>query len=81
VFIWIYEYVVEVFTSFIRKLLLVGVLLLEEVVNSFDDEGFLAIIDAAKQWFNESQIRKVAGNASWWRVNAEFLFSLDLEFI
>lgn len=48
---------------------LVGVLLLEEIVNSFDGEGILAIIDAAKQWFTESQIRKAAGNASWWRVN------------
>jgi len=73
-------YVVEIFMSF-KKLLLVGVLLLEEVVNSFDDEGFLAIIDAAKQWFTESQIRKVAGNTSWWRVNTEVLFSLDLEFL
>jgi len=62
-------------------LLLVGVLLLEEVVNSFAGEGFLAIIDAAKQWFTESQIRKVAGNGSWWRVNTEVLFSLDLEYL
>ncbi|KAK2429848.1 ARM repeat superfamily protein [Trifolium repens] len=54
-----------------------GVLLLEEVVNSFDDEGFLAIIDAAKQWFNESQIRKVAGNASWWRIREATLFALS----
>jgi len=45
------------------------VLLLEEVVNSYDDEGICAIIDSTKQWFNESQIRKAAGNASWWRVN------------
>ncbi|WVZ11064.1 hypothetical protein V8G54_015594 [Vigna mungo] len=37
------------------------------VVNSFDDEGICAIIDSTKQWFNDSQIRKAAGNASWWR--------------
>ncbi|KAG5066557.1 hypothetical protein JHK86_010288 [Glycine max] len=37
-----------------------SVLLLEEVVNSFDGEGILAITDGAKQWFTESQIRKVA---------------------
>ncbi|PNX98752.1 importin-9-like protein, partial [Trifolium pratense] len=67
----------EVFTSFIRKLFLVGVLLLEEVVNSFDGEGYLAIIDAAKQWFNESQTRKVAGNASWWRIREATLFALS----
>ncbi|CAI8595630.1 unnamed protein product [Vicia faba] len=54
-----------------------GVLLLEEVVNSFDNEGFLAIIDAAKQWFTESQIRKVAGNASWWRIREATLFALS----
>ncbi|GAU48524.1 hypothetical protein TSUD_243020 [Trifolium subterraneum] len=54
-----------------------GVLLLEEVVNSFDGEGFLAVIDAAKQWFNESQIRKVAGNASWWRIREATLFALS----
>ncbi|XP_045826798.1 uncharacterized protein LOC123918715 isoform X4 [Trifolium pratense] len=44
-----------------------GLLLLEELVNSFDGEGFLAIIDASKQWFNESQVIKVECNASWWR--------------
>ncbi|KAG5068732.1 hypothetical protein JHK85_001109 [Glycine max] len=38
-----------------------GVLLLEEVVNSFAGEGILAITDGAKQWFTESQIRKAAG--------------------
>lgn len=60
---------------------MLGVLLLEEVVNSFEDEGILAIIDGTKQWFNESEIRKAAGNASWWRVNTECLFLLDLETI
>jgi len=55
------------------------VLFLEEVVNSFDDEGISAIIDGTKQWFNESETRKAAGNASWWRVNTKFLFFLDLE--
>ncbi|RDX82379.1 Importin-9, partial [Mucuna pruriens] len=54
-----------------------GVLLLEEVVNSFDGEGILAIIDAAKQWFTESQIRKAAGNASWWRIREATLFALS----
>jgi len=62
-------------------MLLVGVLLLEEVVNSFAGEGILAITDGAKQWFTESQIRKAAGNASWWRVSTEYIFSLDLEII
>ncbi|CAL5189135.1 unnamed protein product [Lathyrus oleraceus] len=54
-----------------------GVLLLEEIVNSFGDEGFLAIVDGAKQWFTESQVRKVAGNASWWRIREATLFALS----
>ncbi|KAH1261303.1 Importin-9 [Glycine max] len=54
-----------------------GVLLLEEVVNSFDGEGILAIIDGAKQWFTESQIRKAAGNASWWRIREATIFALS----
>nr|KYP60289.1 Importin-9 [Cajanus cajan] len=54
-----------------------GVLLLEEVISSFDGEGILAIIDAAKQWFSESQIRKTAGNASWWRIREATLFALS----
>ncbi|KAL2349037.1 hypothetical protein Fmac_003037 [Flemingia macrophylla] len=53
-----------------------GVLLLEEVINSFDD-GVLAIIDAAKQWFTESQMRKAAGNANWWRIREATLFALS----
>ncbi|KAK8470696.1 hypothetical protein PHAVU_003G034100 [Phaseolus vulgaris] len=54
-----------------------GVLFLEEVVNSFDDEGISAIIDGTKQWFNESETRKAAGNASWWRIREATLFALS----
>ncbi|OIW16747.1 hypothetical protein TanjilG_10637 [Lupinus angustifolius] len=54
-----------------------GILLLEEVVNSFGDDGVLAIIDAGKQWFTESQIRKAAGSASWWRIREATLFALS----
>ncbi|XP_045826799.1 uncharacterized protein LOC123918715 isoform X5 [Trifolium pratense] len=54
-----------------------GLLLLEELVNSFDGEGFLAIIDASKQWFNESQVIKVECNASWWRIREDTLFALS----
>jgi len=67
-YIYIYIYI-YIFIIFLRKRFFLGVLLLEEVVNSYDDEGICAIIDSTKQWFNESQIRKAAGNASWWRVN------------
>ncbi|CAL0308014.1 unnamed protein product [Lupinus luteus] len=54
-----------------------GILLLEEVVNSFGDDGVLAIIDAGKRWFTESQIRKAAGSASWWRIREATLFALS----
>ncbi|KAK7348836.1 hypothetical protein VNO80_23551 [Phaseolus coccineus] len=54
-----------------------GVLFLEEVVNSFDDEGISAIIDGTKQWFNESETRKAAGNSSWWRIREATLFALS----
>ncbi|KAG6765765.1 hypothetical protein POTOM_029822 [Populus tomentosa] len=47
-----------------------GVLLLEEVVNSFGSEGIYAIIDAMRERFNESEREKAAGSAAWWRVSA-----------
>ncbi|KAK7309960.1 hypothetical protein RJT34_07123 [Clitoria ternatea] len=54
-----------------------GVLLLEEVVNSFDGDGYLAIIDAAQKWYAESQTRKVAGSPNWWRIREATLFALS----
>ncbi|KAI9085691.1 hypothetical protein K1719_032297 [Acacia pycnantha] len=54
-----------------------GALLLEEIVNSYGDEGILAIIDAVKQQYTESQSRKAAGNASWWKVREATLFALS----
>ncbi|XP_028803455.1 importin-9 isoform X1 [Neltuma alba] len=54
-----------------------GALLLEEVVNSYGGEGILAIIDAAKQQYTESQSRKVAGSASWWKIREATLFALS----
>ncbi|MED6125437.1 hypothetical protein PIB30_068517, partial [Stylosanthes scabra] len=54
-----------------------GVLLLEEIVNSFGAEGYMAIVDAAKQWFTESQTRKMSGIASWWRLREATLFALS----
>lgn len=58
----------------ILKLLLAGVLLLEEVVNSFGSEGIYAIIDAMRERFNESEQEKAAGSAAWWRVSKGFAF-------
>jgi hypothetical protein len=58
----------------ILKLLSAGVLLLEEVVNSFGSEGIYAIIDAMRERFNESEREKAAGSAAWWRVSKGFAF-------
>ncbi|KAF7827891.1 importin-9 [Senna tora] len=54
-----------------------GALLLEEVVNTCGGEGILAIIDAVKQQFTESQSKKAAGDASWWRIREATLFALS----
>ncbi|XP_061986940.1 uncharacterized protein LOC133705642 [Populus nigra] len=53
-----------------------GVLLLEEVVNSFGSEGIYAIIDAMRERFNESEREKAAGSAAWWRIRESILFAL-----
>ncbi|KAL4375412.1 hypothetical protein AHAS_Ahas05G0279200 [Arachis hypogaea] len=54
-----------------------GVLLLDEIISSFGAEGYLAIEDAAKRWFTESQTRKMSGTASWWRLREATLFALS----
>ena len=46
-----------------------GILLLEEVLNTFGREGINAVIDAAGKRFHESQNEKIAGSSSWWRVS------------
>ncbi|KAJ9163429.1 hypothetical protein P3X46_023097 [Hevea brasiliensis] len=53
-----------------------GVLLLEEVVNSFGGEGMNAIIDAVRDRFNESRQEKAAGSLVWWRMRESTLFAL-----
>lgn len=37
-------------------------------------EGINAIVDAAKEWYCESQREKAAGSATWWRVSGEYYF-------
>lgn len=56
-----------------------GILLLEEVANTFGREGINAVVDAAGKRFHESQNEKTAGSPSWWRVSA-LSFSLYLYF-
>ncbi|XP_065880084.1 uncharacterized protein [Euphorbia lathyris] len=53
-----------------------GILLLEEVVNSFSGDGINAIIDAVKERFNESQQEKAAGSAVWWKMKEATLFAV-----
>uniref|UniRef100_A0A2C9VNS6 Importin-9 central HEAT repeats domain-containing protein n=1 Tax=Manihot esculenta TaxID=3983 RepID=A0A2C9VNS6_MANES len=53
-----------------------GVLLLEEVVNSFGGEGTNAIMDAVRERFNESRQEKAAGSLVWWRMRESTLFAL-----
>ncbi|KDP29326.1 hypothetical protein JCGZ_18247 [Jatropha curcas] len=53
-----------------------GVLLLEEIVNSFGGEGIIAIIDSVREIFNESQREKAASSVTWWRMREAALFAL-----
>ncbi|XP_056841676.1 uncharacterized protein LOC108856479 [Raphanus sativus] len=53
-----------------------GILLLEEVVNTFGREGINAVVDAAGKRFHESQNEKIAGSPSWWRIREAALFAL-----
>lgn len=53
-----------------------GILLLEEVVNTFGREGINAVIDAAGKRFHESQNEKIAGSSSWWRIREAALYAL-----
>ncbi|XP_060669537.1 uncharacterized protein LOC107428072 isoform X1 [Ziziphus jujuba] len=54
-----------------------GALLLEEVVSVGGTEGINAIVDAAKEWYCESQREKAAGSATWWRLREAALFALS----
>ncbi|PON44541.1 Coatomer beta subunit [Parasponia andersonii] len=53
-----------------------GALLLEEVATVAGMEGINAIIEAAKERFNESQREKAAGSLVWWRLKEATLFAL-----
>ncbi|XP_038707498.1 importin-9 [Tripterygium wilfordii] len=53
-----------------------GALLLEEVVSSSGHEGVIAIVDAARERFVESQQQKTAGSTVWWRMREATLFAL-----
>lgn len=53
-----------------------GSLLLEEIVISFGIEGVYAILNAAKQRFDESHQERAKGSADWWRVYLSILYIL-----
>jgi hypothetical protein len=53
-----------------------GILLLEEVINTFGSEGINAVVDAAGKRFQESQRENSASSLSWWRLREAVLFTL-----
>ncbi|CAH1420337.1 unnamed protein product [Lactuca virosa] len=54
-----------------------GSLLLEEIVISCGIEGVYAILNAAKQRFDESQQQRLKGSADWWRMREATLFAVS----
>ncbi|TVU11657.1 hypothetical protein EJB05_45254 [Eragrostis curvula] len=53
-----------------------GSLLLEEMVNAYEDYGIDSILEAAQMRFHESRELKQAGSADWWRLHEASLFAL-----
>ncbi|KAL7610873.1 hypothetical protein Lser_V15G11924 [Lactuca serriola] len=54
-----------------------GSLLLEEIVISCGIDGVYAILNAAKQRFDESQQQRLKGSADWWRMREATLFAVS----
>ncbi|KAK9114633.1 hypothetical protein Syun_021430 [Stephania yunnanensis] len=53
-----------------------GTLLLEEVVNSYVEDGINAIVEACQKRFNESRREKAMASANWWRLREATIFAL-----
>ncbi|KAK9091071.1 hypothetical protein Sjap_024248 [Stephania japonica] len=53
-----------------------GTLLLEEVVNSYVEDGINAIVEACQKRFNESRQEKAMASANWWRLREATIFAL-----
>ncbi|XP_020264447.1 importin-9 isoform X2 [Asparagus officinalis] len=53
-----------------------GSLLLEEIANTYREEGINSIIEGAQKRFSESCHAKVAGSTDWWRLREASLFAL-----
>ncbi|CAI9096342.1 OLC1v1032456C3 [Oldenlandia corymbosa var. corymbosa] len=53
-----------------------GAFLIEEVITSFGTVGIDAVLDSARRRFNESQMEKLSGDASWWRIREATLYAL-----
>ncbi|GAB2297097.1 hypothetical protein Dimus_031196 [Dionaea muscipula] len=53
-----------------------GVLLLEEVANSYGGRGIKAVIDAAWRRLRESQQQKIEGDKFWWRIREAVIYGV-----
>ncbi|XP_042485263.1 uncharacterized protein LOC122065530 [Macadamia integrifolia] len=53
-----------------------GTLLLEELISSCGEDGINAIVEAAKERFNESQQEKATGSTGWWRIREATIYTL-----
>lgn len=46
-----------------------GILLLEEIINTYGQEGIDSILEASQARFHESCKAKVSGHSDWWKVS------------
>ncbi|KAL4185570.1 hypothetical protein AMTRI_Chr10g6660 [Amborella trichopoda] len=53
-----------------------GILLLEEVVNAYEEEGIKAILEAVQKRSRESSEAKASGAADWWKLREAAIFAL-----
>ncbi|WVZ81580.1 hypothetical protein U9M48_028936 [Paspalum notatum var. saurae] len=53
-----------------------GSLLLEEIVNAYEEYGIDSILEASQMRFHESREFKQAGSVDWWRLHEASLFAL-----
>ncbi|KAJ4816684.1 Importin-9 [Rhynchospora pubera] len=54
-----------------------GSLLLEEIINTYAQEGINSILEASQARFHESHEAKVAGHSDWWKWQEASLFALS----
>ncbi|XP_078159588.1 ARM repeat superfamily protein isoform X1 [Carex rostrata] len=54
-----------------------GILLLEEIINTYGQEGIDSILEASQARFHESCKAKVSGHSDWWKLQEASLFALS----